>query len=123
MDPLELLSKQLQQYQDQTQKQLQQYQDQNQREHEALTQKINQLLTEIHVLYSERNLNEDKFNRLQTGQEEIKKELNSLKDDLKVLEDHHLKRQHGWSLFLKVLGASATICAILGVILKLLGIL
>lgn len=122
MDPLELLSKQLQQYQDQNQKQLQQYQDQNQREHEALTQKINQLLTEIHVLYSERNLNEDKFNRLQAGQEEIKEELNSLKDDLKVLEDHHLKRQHGWALFLRVIGAGATLGAILGVILKLLGI-
>ena len=122
MDPLELLSKQLQQYQDQNQKQLQQYQDQNQREHEALTQKINQLLTEIHVLYSERNLNEDKFNRLQAGQEEIKEELNSLKDDLKVLEDHHLKRQHGWGLMVKIVGTCAGIGAVIGAIMKIFGI-
>ena len=122
MDPLELLSKQIQQYQDQNQKQLQQYQDQNQRDHEMLSQKIQQLLTEVHVLYSERNLNEDKFNRLQEGQKEIKDATTDIDLRLKNLEEHHLKRQHGWALFLKVIGASATIGAILGVVLKMAGI-
>ena len=122
MDSLELLSKQLQQYQDQNQKQLQSYQDQNQREHEVLTGKIDQLLTEINILYSERNLNEDKFNRLQAGQEEIKEELNGVKEDLKVLQEHHLKRDHSFKLAIKIISVTATICAIVGGVLKWIGV-
>ena len=122
MDSLELLSKQIQQYQDQNQKQLQSYQDQNQHEHELLSQKIQQLLTEVHVLYSERNLNEDKFARLEQGQEEIKESTSDIDKRLKTLEEHQLKRKFGWDLFLKVIGAVATIAAILGVIAKLFNI-
>ena len=111
MTPIELLSKQLQQYQ-----------EQNARDHENLNKKIDQMLSEIHVLFSERNSNEDKFNGLEKGQNEIKNTANDIDERVKNLEEHHLKRQHSWGLFLKVLGTLATVGAIAGIILKFSGI-
>ena len=103
-------------------KQLENYQEQNVREHETLSKKFDQMLSEIHILFSERNLNEDKFNRLEEGQKEIKETADSIDNRVQNLEEHHLKSQHSWGLSLKVLGILATVGAIAGIVLKFSGI-
>lgn len=116
MDPIKLLAQQLQQYQDQNQKNLHQYQDQNQREHEQLTKKIDQVLAEVHALNSERNteqaLNNDKFQKLESGQSEIKK-------DLKEIKDQNLKRDHLIKWLLQALGAVSIAAGLIATAWKL----
>ena len=107
MESVELLSKQIEQYN-----------QQNREEHEVINAKIDRMLTEIHVLYSERNVNEKRFDDLEKGQNEIKETTNNIDDRIKRLEERDLKRQHSWNLALKVLGVLATAGAIIGVIIR-----
>lgn len=100
MSPIELLAKQIQQIS-----------EQNQKDHDNLNKKIDQLLTEIHVLYSERNVNEKRFDSLELGQKEIKEEV-------QVLKEHHIKRDHLWKWVVKVLGIAGLVLGIIGTLWK-----
>lgn len=122
MEPIELLSKQLEQYQDSNQKTLQQYINQNESDHKQLNDKIDELLKEIHSLNTDKGISDAKLTALEQGQSEIKTDIKKIQEDLKVLEDHHLKRQHAWHLFIKIISTTAIIGSIAGVILKLSGI-
>ena len=116
MDPIKLLAQQIQQYQNENQKNLHQYQDQNQREHEQLTKKIDQLLAEMHAFNSERNteqaLNNDRFDKLESGQGEIKK-------DLEEIKDQNLKRDHLFKWLLQALGALSVAAGLIATAWKL----
>lgn len=108
MESIELLSKQLEQNQ-----------KQNIEEHRELSSKIDKMLTEIHVLYSERNLTEEKLENLEEGQNQIKETVNKIEERVKNLEESDLKRNHARGLLYKSLGVAATLGAIVGVILKM----
>ncbi len=108
MDPMELLSKQLQQYQ-----------EQNERDHDMLNKKIDQMLTEIHVLFSERNVNEKRFDNLEEGQKEIKETVNEIDKRVKYLEEHHMKRDHLWKWIVKGLGVLSVIVGLIATAWKL----
>ena len=108
MDSTELLAKQIQQYQ-----------EQNERDHDMLSKKIDQLLTEIHVLFSERNVNEKRFDSLEEGQKEIKEVVNEIDKRVKNLEEHHMKNDHLWKSILKGLGVASIIAGLLATAWKL----
>ena len=109
MDVLDLLSKQLESYQ-----------EQNVKEHKELSNKIDQMLTELHVLYSERNVNEKRFDNLEEGQVEIKETVNKIEERVKNLEERDLKRDHTRNLALKTLGVLTAIGALIGLGLRFL---
>ena len=113
MDNIELLSKQIQEYQEQNREQLKIYQEQNQREHEQLSGQIRQLLTEVHVLYSERNMNEEKFDRLFKGQSDIKETVQKIDDRVENLEDRQMKRDHLVKWIVAGITVAATVAGII----------
>ena len=102
MDSTELLAKQIQQYQ-----------EQNERDHDMLNKKIDQLLAEIHVLFSERNVNEKRFDNLEEGQKEIKEVAGEIDKRVKSLEEHHLKRDHLVKWIIKGLGVASVIAGLI----------
>ena len=126
MDSLELLSQQIQQYQQQNQKQMQIYQEQNEKDHEKLETNIkenhSEMMAVVQVLTSETASNKKINASLEDRQKEIKDTIDAIDKRVKGLEDHQLKREHSWNTFLKWTGAIATIGAITSVILKLFGV-
>ena len=98
--------------------QIKEISSQNERDHEQINSKMDQMLTEIHVLFNERNVNEKRFDTLEQGQKDLKIELDSVQKKLQNLQDQNLKRQHGWSLFGKVLAGIATVAGIVTALWK-----
>ena len=111
MDSLELLSKQIQSYE-----------ENNRSEHSRLYEKMDEILTVTQAVTTEISSHKKQLNSLEKGQEEIKDSIDAMDKRVKGLEDHQLKRDHSWNMFLKWSGAVATIGAITTVVLKILGV-
>ena len=120
MDSIELLSQQINQYLQQSQSQFKEYQKQNEEDHKNLGAKIDRLLDESRKIQAHEKVNDARFDKLEQGQKELKKEIDSVQESLKDLQDQSLKRQHGWKLLAQVLAGIATVAAIVGVIWKFL---
>ena len=106
MEPIELLSKQLEQYQ-----------NQNAREHEVLSAKIDnkydailnridELVSIYNALHSERLQDEAKILEIEDRQKKIQA-------DVQDIKDHQMKRAHLWSWILKALGTISVIGGII----------
>ena len=108
MDSTELLAKQIQQYQ-----------EQNERDHDMLNKKIDQMLAEIHVLFSERNVNEKRFDNLEEGQKQIKETADEIDKRVKNLEEHHMKKDHFWKTIVKILGVVSVVAGLIATAWKL----
>ena len=102
---------------------LKQYQEQNEKDHAELTNKIDQALSEIHVLVISNNSKDKRLDELDRGQKEIKESINGSVDDLdkrvKDLEKAKIESDHLRNWIIKGLGIATVIIGIVTAVWKL----
>ena len=107
MEPIELLSNQLKQYQ-----------DQNQKEHETLMKKIDELLSEVHALHRENVTRDKKVQEIENRQMEIQSNVQDIQKDVQQIKNHHMNRSYLWKWVLGALGTLGVLGGIISVAWK-----
>lgn len=118
MDPIKLLSNQIQQYQQQNQEQFHKYQEQNEHDHRMLESKIDQILGMMQAMIIEQNSHKKRLDGLESGQTEIKQTIDDIDKRVKNLEQRAVKSDHLRDWILKGLGVAALIAGLFATVWK-----
>ena len=116
---IELLSKQIDNYAQQSRQQFSEYQKQNESDHEKLEQKIDEALSMMQTLFIETSSHKKQLSDLEIGQKEIKGTLESIDKRVESLEEKQSKSDHVRGLVIKGLGVLSVSIGIFATLWKL----